>query len=871
MKIKRKIPKLLSILLSFTISFTNILPAYATEVFISESSLEEMDTVETDEDMTTNDDNLEVQNNDLEVQAIGDSRYEMIEINYNQSSSYYVTIPKTITLGADKRSSYSIKVEGDIIANKQICVVPVDGIEETEVFDFYMKDQTAGSTKEDVIAEVNQSKFYWNHEEAAAGYEENDNYIIADGLSAGKWRGSFQMGISMRTDPSHIHNYVGETTKEPTCTESGEKTYTCDCGDSYTEEIPAIGHHYENGECTDCGEKDPNHVHSYTEAVTKEPTCTEAGEKTYTCDCGDSYTEEIPATGHHYENGECTDCGEKDPNYHTHSYTETVTKEPTCTEAGEKTYTCECGDSYTEEIPAKGHHYGEDDKCTDCGELNPNHSHTYKDNGENHICSVCGDTANHEYDDTDHCSICGGLNPAHEHEWTITDSEHICDRCGESGTHNYDETDHCDVCGQFNPNHKHTWTATGDNHTCDICGESGTHNYDDTDHCIDCGALNPDHVHDWTITDESHTCNRCGESGEHSYNDTDCCEVCGKYKDVEPYLGTLTGKYSNSITKIVFTNESIDTNKNYINLGATGYESGVVGYEKGNILYVLPTRENAKIKIAQTDSNGIFEGCSSITSIEFNGVVDASETTSMEEMFKGCSNLKELNLIGLNLDNVETAANCFSGSNRIETISVPQNHKFNDGSELYPLGSKTTYWVDLSNGTEIEVNNIPTDKDGTYSYYVESDAYLGKLSSYIPSTATAIYFGNYAIPSTGTKYDLSLNRDGSVIGYLSGTTLCVTTGDSRKKIKLAQYPGQYTGVNGTFSHLSKIKSISFSNVIDTSELTDMTNMFYYCPVLTSIDITSWDTSKVKSMKNAFTSCLVLKNIYLIGIDTGDVT
>ena len=40
---------------------------------------------------------------------------------------------------------------------------------------------------------------------------------------------------------------------------------------------------------------------------------------------------------------------------HTHSYTATVTREATCTEKGVRTYTCSCGDSYTEEIPAKGH------------------------------------------------------------------------------------------------------------------------------------------------------------------------------------------------------------------------------------------------------------------------------------------------------------------------------------------------------------------------------------------------------------------------------------------------------------------------------------------------------------------------------------
>ncbi len=42
------------------------------------------------------------------------------------------------------------------------------------------------------------------------------------------------------------------------------------------------------------------HSHSYTATVTKAATCTEAGVKTYTCSCGHSYTEAIAATGHNY-------------------------------------------------------------------------------------------------------------------------------------------------------------------------------------------------------------------------------------------------------------------------------------------------------------------------------------------------------------------------------------------------------------------------------------------------------------------------------------------------------------------------------------------------------------------------------------------
>ena len=89
----------------------------------------------------------------------------------------------------------------------------------------------------------------------------------------------------------------GKVTKEPTCTEEGEKTYTCQyCGKTKTEQIGALGHDWDEGQ------------------VTKEPTCTEAGEKTYTCQrCKDTYTEEISALGHSYVDGTCERCGEKDP------------------------------------------------------------------------------------------------------------------------------------------------------------------------------------------------------------------------------------------------------------------------------------------------------------------------------------------------------------------------------------------------------------------------------------------------------------------------------------------------------------------------------------------------------------------------------
>ncbi|MBQ3087663.1 MAG: leucine-rich repeat protein [Clostridia bacterium] len=107
---------------------------------------------------------------------------------------------------------------------------------------------------------------------------------------------------------------AGEVTKEPTCTEKGVKTYTCTLDEShtYTEEIPTIEHDYK--------------------ATVTAPTCAEKGFTTYACSrCDESYTaDETEALGHDYKSE--------------------VTREPALHVCGEITYTCSvCDDVYTEE------------------------------------------------------------------------------------------------------------------------------------------------------------------------------------------------------------------------------------------------------------------------------------------------------------------------------------------------------------------------------------------------------------------------------------------------------------------------------------------------------------------------------------------
>ena len=121
-----------------------------------------------------------------------------VEVTYDKSASYFVTIPKTIVLDSNKESTYSVKVEGDIPSDKNVYVAPVDAISQTNEIDFYMKDQSTKNIKADVVATVTHNKDTWDFEDASSGYEETNNSVSALGLSSGEWNGTFNFNINLR-------------------------------------------------------------------------------------------------------------------------------------------------------------------------------------------------------------------------------------------------------------------------------------------------------------------------------------------------------------------------------------------------------------------------------------------------------------------------------------------------------------------------------------------------------------------------------------------------------------------------------------------------------------------------------------------------
>ena len=234
----------------------------------------------------------------------------------------------------------------------------------------------------------------------------------------------------------------GKVTTEPTCTEEGVKTFQCMvCGKTKTEAVVALGHNWNKDftvdkeatcevggsydeviYCTVCG-KELSRTTIKTEAkghkwdsgkITKEPTCTEEGVKTFECTvCGKTKTEKVEALGHDWNNDF------------------TVDKEATCEETGLKSIHCKRCDIKKDEtvIPAKGHVAGE----------------KKIENAKEAVCEAGG-----SYDEVVYCTVCNKeisrktiKTEAKGHKW---DSGKITKEptYTEQGTRTYT----CTVCGK---------------------------------------------------------------------------------------------------------------------------------------------------------------------------------------------------------------------------------------------------------------------------------------------------------------------------------------------------------------------------------------------------------------------------------------
>ncbi len=374
-----------------------------------------------------------------------------------EAGTYCNDCGKWVTGGATiEKTGHDYQVTGTEVITKATCKTPAT-IKYT-----YTCANGCGDTYDETKTDVTGALDSENHEDIVT-----DAAIAATCTTPGKTEGSHCEACGVVRAPQETVDALGHewgaytTTKEPTCTEAGEKTAHCtrtDCDETDVQPVEATGHDmgdwyvkvestckdygYEQSDCSKCDYFETRPLtelaeHNY-QWVTTGGSCTEGVTKQLKCTvCGDireTSTEE--PTGHTL--GEWT-----------------VTVEPGCTTAGSRYALCSvCGETVTESIPATGHTYGEGVLI-----LHPEDA----DDGiglMRYTCINCGYWYDREITDTGHT----------HHGGTATCVDRaVCEECGrEYG--GYDSSNHVNVV----PMPDAEATCETDGHTggtyCTACG-----------------------------------------------------------------------------------------------------------------------------------------------------------------------------------------------------------------------------------------------------------------------------------------------------------------------------------------------------------------------------------------------------------------
>ena len=231
-----------------------------------------------------------------------------------------------------------------------------------------------------------------------------------------------------------------------------------------------------------------------------------------------------------------------------------------------------------------------------------------------------------------------------------------------------------------------------------------------------------------------------------------------------------------------------------------------------------------------TNMNNMFNGCSSLTTLDLSGL-NTSKVTTMQEMFSGCSSLTSLNLSDLNMKKLQYVAHMFYDCSSLKDVFINQ---------------------------EVTLNRLTNNLS-------KSDI------SYIPKTATIHY--------NGVEYKWHTSK--WVISEINVPVLYGEVVDKSKALPTitlndtVNTPNLYTPFNifhlDTWSNAaptsilinnkSNIKSLNKMQ-LDTSNITDMSNLFNGCSSLTTLDLSKWNISNVTNMQNMFLSCSSLKDVYV---------
>lgn len=272
------------------------------------------------------------------------------------------------------------------------------------------------------------------------------------------------------------------------------------------------------------------------------------------------------------------------------------------------------------------------------------------------------------------------------------------------------------------------------------------------------------------------------------------------------------------------------------------------------------------------DMQRMFNGCAALTSLDLRSF-NTSNVQDMRYMFNSCANLTTITVsTGWDTDNVQKSANMFFYCNnlvggagtRYDGIHYDKAYAHIDGGESAP-GYLTTAPPEA-----YAVYNISSDNVSTLTFYYDN------LRNTMQRVGIKKYDLNegYDVPGwiSENRYIEKVVFDESFKDARPTSTFCWFSGNR----DLDTFVGwgnlntsEVTNMSQMFQNCSGLTSVTLSG-FDTKNVTDMSQMFRNCSGLTSISLSGFNTQNVTDMSQMFFDCSSLTSIKLSGLNTSNV-
>ena len=286
-----------------------------------------------------------------------------------------------------------------------------------------------------------------------------------------------------------------------------------------------------------------------------------------------------------------------------------------------------------------------------------------------------------------------------------------------------------------------------------------------------------------------------------------------------------------------------------------------------------------------TDMSRMFYNCSSLTSLDVT-YFNTEEVRNMSNMFDSCSSLTSLDVTHFNTANVTDMHYMFSNCVALTSLYLTN---FNTEKVTYMYGmffscsSLTTIYASskfvttqVSNSSGMFKNceklkgeeEWKSDKatDKTYAK-IEGGYFSGGIPRVKYADGTLTFFltsketlgeNEYGIYGLGAKPDWVWKNPN--VTKVTKVVFDPAFANARPTNCYAWFQG--------YVNLTSIEGIEYLN---TSQVTDMHNMFSECSHLQTTDFSGFDTRKVKDMSYMFHNCGSLKSLDISNFNTSEVT